>query len=110
MGRCTAGARVSCSGVCGRGAAGWADISRADLERVSARRPRADPDELTPAERGVVELAAAGHANKVIAQTLVVSTSTVEAHLTRAYRKLGVSSRNQLAARIGAPKSGDFSN
>jgi DNA-binding CsgD family transcriptional regulator len=57
---------------------------------------------LTPAERRVARLAAAGHSNKEIAQVLVVTVSTVEAHLSRSYAKLGVRSRTQLAQRLGA--------
>lgn len=82
------------------GADGWAGIARGALDRVGARRPQSDPSALTPAERRVAELAAAGHPNKAIAQNLVVSVSTVEAHLTRVYAKLGVRSRAQLAARM----------
>ena len=51
----------------------------------------------------MVELAAAGQANKAIAAALVVSISTVEGHLTRAYAKLGVRSRGELANLIARP-------
>ena len=84
------------------GAGGWAAVARAELERVGARRPPSDPGALTPAERRVARLAAAGHSNKEIAQVLVVTVSTVEAHLSRSYAKLGVRSRTQLAQRLGA--------
>jgi DNA-binding NarL/FixJ family response regulator len=77
--------------------AGWADRTRAELSRVGARRPRTDGAELTPSERRVVELAADGLANKQIASTLYVTVNTVEVHLARAYAKLGVHSRSQLA-------------
>ena len=85
----------------GLGSPGWAERAQAELARVSARRPAAR-GELTPAERSVVELAAAGRANKEIAQALFVSVRTVEAHLTHAYAKLGVRSRAQLAHSIAA--------
>ncbi|MCP2198279.1 LuxR family transcriptional regulator [Lentzea flava] len=52
---------------------------------------------LTASERKVVGLAAAGVTNRAIADRLFVTVRTVEVHLTRAYRKLGVSSRAQLA-------------
>jgi DNA-binding CsgD family transcriptional regulator len=81
------------------GSAGWADAARSELARVGARRPRAQ-GELTEAERRVVELAIEGLSNKEIARTLVVAVPTVEAHLSRAYAKLGVRSRAQLAARL----------
>ncbi|MCR1784605.1 AAA family ATPase [Nocardioides carbamazepini] len=45
---------------------------------------------LTSAERRVCELASAGLRNRDIAQRLFVTTKTVEVHLSRAYRKLGV--------------------
>jgi DNA-binding CsgD family transcriptional regulator len=78
------------------GSPGWAERARAELARVGARRPRPS-GELTPAERGVVELAAEGLSNAEIARTLFVSVHTVEAHLSHAYGKLGVRSRAQLA-------------
>ena len=53
--------------------------------------------ELTPAERRVAELVAAGRTNREVAETLVLSVHTVEAALTQAYRKLGVRSRTELA-------------
>lgn len=52
---------------------------------------------LTASERKVVELAAAGVTNRAIADHLFVTLRTVEVHLTRAYRKLGISSRSELA-------------
>ena len=55
-------------------------------------------DALTPAERRVCVLAAAGNlTNRDIAQRLFVTEKTVELHLTSAYRKLGIRSRFQLA-------------
>lgn len=51
---------------------------------------------LTASERRVVELAAAGVTNRAIADHLFVTLRTVEVHLTRAYRKLGISSRAEL--------------
>jgi DNA-binding CsgD family transcriptional regulator len=81
------------------GSSGWAEEARSELTRVGARRPpRAG--ELTKTEQRVAELAAAGLANKQIAQDLFVSVKTVEAHLSHTYAKLGVRSRAQLARRI----------
>ena len=54
------------------------------------------PDALTPSERRVAVLAAAGRTNKAIAQQLFVTPKTVEVHLSSAYRKLGIASRNEL--------------
>jgi DNA-binding CsgD family transcriptional regulator len=83
------------------GSSGWADAARSELERVGGRRAPAT-GELTPAERRVVELAVDGLSNKEIAQSLVVAVPTVETHLSRAYAKLGVRSRAQLARRLGS--------
>lgn len=52
-----------------------------------------------------VELAAAGHTNREVAAALFVSVPTVESTLRRIYRKLGVRSRTELAAR---PRSTAF--
>jgi DNA-binding CsgD family transcriptional regulator len=56
---------------------------------------------LTPAEERIARLVAAGRTNKEVAEELDVSTKTVEWNLTRVYRKLGVRSRSELAARYG---------
>ncbi|WP_395368456.1 AAA family ATPase [Streptomyces tubercidicus] len=61
---------------------------------------------LTPSERRVVELAAAGRSNREIAQTLFVTHKTVEAHLASSYRKLDISSRRQLAEQLPGPAQG----
>jgi DNA-binding NarL/FixJ family response regulator len=84
----------------GLGSPGWAAEARSELERVGARRPR-PAGELTPTERRVADLVSDGRSNKEIARALHVSVSTVEAHLSRAYAKLGVRSRAQLAGRRG---------
>lgn len=56
---------------------------------------------LTPSERRVAEIAAGGASNREIAQTLFVTTKTVEVHLTSAYRKLGVRRRGELTRHLG---------
>jgi DNA-binding CsgD family transcriptional regulator len=83
------------------GSPGWACQTRAEVDRVGARRPRPS-GELTPSERRVAELAASGRSNKEIAQELHVTVHTVEVHLSHGYAKLGVHSRGQLAARLSA--------
>ncbi len=55
---------------------------------------------LTPAERRVADLVAAGKRNREIAADLFVSVRTVEAHLSRMYRKIGVRSRSELASLV----------
>ena len=81
------------------GSPGWVAEARAQLERVGGRRPR-QADGLTPSEQRVAELAAGGRSNKEIARALFVTVHTVEVHLSRAYSKLGVRSRTQLAGRF----------
>jgi len=73
--------------------------------RAAGARPRRlgiiGPDSLTPAELRVVRLAAAGKTNLGIAADLYVSVKTVEGHLAKAFRKLGVDSRLDLAPALG---------
>jgi DNA-binding CsgD family transcriptional regulator len=83
------------------GSPGWAEQSRSELARVGARRPRPSGD-LTDAERRTADLAAHGRSNGEIARELFVSVHTVEVHLSRAYAKLGIGSRGQLASRLAA--------
>ena len=60
-------------------------------------------DSLTPGERRVAQLAAAGLSNREIAQNLFVTTRTVEGHLTHAYQKLAITSREQLPGALAPP-------
>jgi DNA-binding CsgD family transcriptional regulator len=55
---------------------------------------------LSDSERRVAELAATGHTNREIGRALYITVSTVEQHLTRVYRKLGVKSRADLPHRL----------
>lgn len=71
-----------------------------------ARRPPGRPsfaERMSPREAEVAELAAAGLTNRQIAATLHLSPRTVEQHIARAMRKLGVDSRQGLAGRGAAP-------
>jgi DNA-binding CsgD family transcriptional regulator len=76
------------------GATLWAQRARSELERISGRAP--SPDALTPTERRIVELVAAGQTNPEVAKALVVSPRTVEFHLRNVFRKLDVHSRTEL--------------
>jgi DNA-binding CsgD family transcriptional regulator len=61
-------------------------------------RPRFGWDSLTVAERRVVDLVAAGKANRETAEALGIKASTVHTHLLHVYAKLGIGSRAELAA------------
>jgi DNA-binding CsgD family transcriptional regulator len=76
------------------GAVLWEARVVEELERAS---PGRSEGVLTPAERRIAELVAEGMRNREIASTLFMSVGTVEAHLTRIYRKLGIRSRSELA-------------
>jgi DNA-binding CsgD family transcriptional regulator len=80
------------------GASRWAAVARGELGRAPGRRGSAD--RLTPTELQVAELAVAGLRNTEIAARLFLSGKTVEANLSRVYRKLGVRSRTELAAKM----------
>ncbi len=82
------------------GARLWADKARSELRRISGRQPASDG--LTETEQQVAALAAQGRSNKEIAAELFMGVSTVEAHLSRVYRKLGIRSRTALATRLTA--------
>ncbi|WP_369198939.1 LuxR C-terminal-related transcriptional regulator [Streptomyces djakartensis] len=58
---------------------------------------------LTAREKEIALLAAAGTASKDIADTLHLSVRTVDNHLQRAYAKLGVTTRRELATALGTP-------
>jgi DNA-binding CsgD family transcriptional regulator len=78
----------------------WEDRARAELRRLGLRPPTRL--ELTPTEERVARLAASGFTNRQVAQALFVSPKTVETNLGRVYRKLGIHSRAELGATMGA--------
>ena len=85
------------------GAAAFARRARAELLAVGGHLPEpADLAclDLTPQETQIARLAAVGVTNAEIATRLFVTTSTVEYHLSKVFRKLGVTSRRQLAAAL----------
>ncbi len=71
--------------------------------QTTARRPGAlgYGDHLSPRERAVARLASRGLSNREIARELVLSHRTVEHHVARALRKLGVSSRTEIGSQLG---------
>jgi len=86
------------------GARPWADRARRELQATGATaRPRGDPaavDRLTAQELRVALLIADGATTRQAATQLFLSPKTIEAHLGRAYRKLGVHNRAQLATTL----------
>ncbi|MEU9101022.1 AAA family ATPase [Streptomyces sp. NPDC048361] len=85
----------------------WAAMTRAERDRAAdgpARGPEDGSwsDHLTSTERSVVARVAQGATNREIAAGLVVSVKTVEAALTRAYRKLGAKSRVDITRMVMA--------
>ena len=80
------------------GAPLWAEQARSELARIGGRAP--SRGELTEAERRIAALVAEGRTNREVAAALFVTEHTVEGALTRAYRKLGVRSRAELAHRL----------
>jgi DNA-binding CsgD family transcriptional regulator len=81
------------------GAPLWAEKARVELRRIGGRAP--SRGELTEAEHRIAALVAEGRTNREVAAALFVTEHTVEAALTRAYRKLGVRSRAELTQRLG---------
>jgi len=93
-----------------------AELARVDarLRELGARRLRAREQRpafgwgsLTPMERDVSQLVAAGLTNPEIGARLAISRRTVESHLSHSFRKLGLASRTQLAAAIAWRQRGD---
>jgi DNA-binding CsgD family transcriptional regulator len=85
------------------GARVWTDRARSELARIGGRAPA--PLDLTPTERQVAELVATGMQNKEVASALFMSVNTVQSTLSHVYRKLGVRSRTELAARLGSDRA-----
>jgi DNA-binding CsgD family transcriptional regulator len=85
------------------GMEGFAERARVELEATGEHvRNRAlqTVEQLTSQESQVAGLAAEGYTNRQIAENLFISPKTVEYHLKKAYRKLNVTSRTQLARRL----------
>jgi len=74
--------------------------ARTELDSIGGRRRL--EHELTPVEQRIADLVAAGQTNREVAAATFTSVRTVESHLGRIYRKLGIRSRTELAARPSA--------
>ncbi|GIG62786.1 transcriptional regulator [Longispora fulva] len=82
------------------GARPWVTLAATALDRLESgpAEPRAAVTQpLTGTEARIAELVGQGASNREVAATLFLSVKTVEATLTRVYRKLGVRSRTQLS-------------
>ena len=85
------------------GARLWAAKAHAERRRIGGRTY--SDSELSETERQIVELVVAGHKNRDVAAELSLSPNTVAWNLSKIYRKLGVSSRTELAARLATHAS-----
>jgi DNA-binding CsgD family transcriptional regulator len=88
------------------GAKPWLDQAARTLARVAGtsdagERPDHSAAALTATEAGIAAMVREGASNREIAARMFLSVKTVEAALTRIYRKLGVRSRTQLTSRLG---------
>jgi DNA-binding CsgD family transcriptional regulator len=95
--------RVAHGLFCDFGMDAFAERARIELEATGehARTRTVDTlDQLTPQESQIARLAADGSTNREIAAQLFITASTVEYHLRKAFRKLDVKSRTQLARRL----------
>jgi DNA-binding CsgD family transcriptional regulator len=88
------------------GARALYERARTELGATGARPRRevllSGPKSLTPSERRIAELAAAGQSNREISQALFVTPKTVEYHLRNVYRKLAIEGRKDLDGALGA--------
>ncbi|MCW2644259.1 MAG: LuxR family transcriptional regulator [Pseudonocardiales bacterium] len=85
------------------GSDSYAERARIELRAAGERTRKRSPDapgHLAPQEARVAELVAQGGTNAEIAAQMFISPSTVEYHLHKVFRKLGVKSRTQLAKRV----------
>ncbi len=89
------------------GAAPWSARATAELRAAGARRRcAADSDDLTAQEVRVAVALASGATSRQVAAELFLSPKTIEFHLTRVYRKLGIRSRAELATAVATGKLG----
>jgi DNA-binding NarL/FixJ family response regulator len=79
----------------------WVDRAHRELDRATL--DLSNTAELTPSEQRVAELVASGMTNREVAAAVFISMKTVEANLSRIYRKLGIRSRAELGLHMGQP-------
>ena len=87
------------------------DVAWVQLRTAGARSRRLGHDELdslSPAEYRVVRLVARGKTNQVIAEELYLAPKTVEGHLARVFKKLGIRSRQELIGPLAGLSDGEL--
>jgi DNA-binding CsgD family transcriptional regulator len=92
------------------GAPLWADKARRELSKIAGRAPARG---LTDTEHRIAALVAQGQTNRQVAAAMFVTENTVQTHIRHIFRKLGVRSRTELAARFppalaSRPLPGEF--
>jgi DNA-binding CsgD family transcriptional regulator len=95
--------RVALEAFAGIGANAFANRAERELLATgehARKRTIETRDQLTPQEEQISRLVAQGETNREIAAQLFISPSTVEYHLRKVFRKLGLKSRTQLAGRM----------
>jgi DNA-binding NarL/FixJ family response regulator len=76
------------------------EVRRLDSERAVLSLPMGSLPSLTPAESSILLAILQGHSKRAIAHARGTSVRTVARHVDALYRKLGVTSRNELCMRI----------
>jgi DNA-binding CsgD family transcriptional regulator len=86
------------------GAIPFARSARSELQAAGAspETPQTRNSPLTARESQIASMAAAGYANQEIADRLFITTHTVEYHLKKVFRKLGIVSRRQLRGQVSS--------
>jgi DNA-binding CsgD family transcriptional regulator len=84
----------------------WAERAWAELRATGETLATGQaPQQLTPQELQIANLVADGRTNAEVGRALFLSTRTVEFHLSRAFRKLGVTTRTELTRQLTAAEA-----